>query len=81
VKAKVKEVFSMDQPNELILEPGAKIALSIVRNSDDGISVIVAEEIFQDVDDNAVEKIINCVRDTINAARNQAATPLPGYVN
>ena len=82
----VKESYTVEKSNELILEPGARIALSIVRNANGGVSVIVSEDVFSDVDDAAVEKVLDCVRDTIQAARNQTqnqtvAPAIPEYVN
>lgn len=82
----VKETHDVAEENKLIVEPGAKIALSIVRNVSGSVSVIVAEDVFMDVDDEAVEKLIECVRDTINAARNACASPendmqRPEYLN
>jgi hypothetical protein len=69
----VKESYNVEKSNELIVEPGSRIALSIIRNVNGGVSVIVAEDVFKDVDDESVEKVVNCVRDTINAARNSCA--------
>lgn len=67
----IKESYDIEKSNELIVAPGEQIALSIIRNQNGGVSVIVAEDVFADVDDEAVEKVLDCVRDTIEAARNK----------
>jgi len=70
-----KEVHEITEPNKLVVEPGDQIALSIVRNASGGVAVIVAEDVFKDVDEDAVDKILDCVRETINTARTKAAAP------
>jgi len=71
----VRESYNVEKSNELVVEPGAKIALSIIRNVEGSVSVIVAEEVFQDCDDESIEQVISCVRDTIQAARNRRTEP------
>ena len=67
----VKETTECQKENELIVEPGAKIALAIIRNGNGSVSVICAEDVFMDCDDDSVEQILNCVKDTINTCRNK----------